>query len=97
MSQLITSRRGFIAGLASLVVAAPAVVRAASLMPVRAIIVPTPKMQSLVGWGHLPSERIREIAEMLSQTNEILDDLTFIDQTTFQPVQILRHEIRAIG
>lgn len=33
---MITSRRGFLAGLGSLFVAAPAIVRAASLMPVRA-------------------------------------------------------------
>ena len=98
MPQIISDRRGFIAGLASIVVAAPAIVRASSLMPVRALIVaPAPQMQSLVGWGHLPFDRIREIAEMLSQSNAIIDDLSFIDAETFQPVQILRHEIWPIG
>lgn len=37
MTAIIQSRRGFIAGLGALFVAAPAIVRAASIMPVKAI------------------------------------------------------------
>ena len=42
-----TTRRGFIAGLAALI-AAPAIVRASSLMPIRTpkLIIPTPKFYS---------------------------------------------------
>jgi hypothetical protein len=41
MAGIIQSRRGFISGLGALFVAAPAIVRAASIMPVRAIREPT--------------------------------------------------------
>lgn len=37
MTEIIRSRRGFIAGLGALFIAAPAIVRATSIMPVKAI------------------------------------------------------------
>jgi hypothetical protein len=45
------SRRGFLSGLGA-VLAAPAVVRAANLMPVRGIIMPAPLRLTLTGAGH---------------------------------------------
>jgi hypothetical protein len=38
MPELLTSRRGFLTGLGAVLVAAPAIVRAGSLMPVKAMI-----------------------------------------------------------
>jgi hypothetical protein len=46
MPELITSRRSFITGLAALV-AAPAIVRAGSLMPVKAIQPPDPLVRGI--------------------------------------------------
>jgi hypothetical protein len=41
VTEIIQSRRGFIAGLGALFIAAPAIVRATSIMPVKAIRQPT--------------------------------------------------------
>ena len=61
MSIIQPSRRGFLAGLGALI-AAPAIVRASSLMPVSAI------------------ERYdisRQLVAMLSESNELLDDMIY--------------------
>ena len=58
-----TSRRAFLVGLSSSVIAAPAIVRAASLMPVRGIILPvygsSPAMDALPGLRELQAVRIQ--------------------------------------
>lgn len=63
------SRRGFIAGLGALVIAAPAIVRASSLMPVRAwreIALPEPP-RGFIGWGRLQADAIRDLDTVLGR------------------------------
>lgn len=67
---MIASRRSFLAGLGSLL-AAPAIVRAEILMPVRGIIVPTRNMNSL-----LTIEMItREAIKLFVQSNAFLQNI----------------------
>ncbi len=73
---MIQSRRGFIAGLGALFVAAPAIVRATSLMPVKAISI-----------GDLLAQRMAAAeAEMIRHiTNNLYGDLTRIARSAFLP------------
>lgn len=68
-------RRGFIAGLGALL-AAPAVVRAGSLMPVR--VMPDPEsMMTLAQWSVRYPVDIREVVNLLVRTNDVLADMPF--------------------
>lgn len=69
------SRRGFIGGLAALI-AAPAVVRAASLMPVRGIIIPTRNLITLEEYARACGRGLA-IIEMFRQSSNLFDVLRF--------------------
>ena len=69
-------RRKFLIGLASLI-AAPAVVRASSLMPVKALIKP-PIVLNRIDNSYLSIEEItREAVKLFNQSNEFLKDYNF--------------------
>lgn len=69
---MVLHRRALITGFASLL-AAPAIVRAGALMPVRRVIIPPGGLWRLYNQGVQTDGQIREIAEMLSQANDLLD------------------------
>jgi hypothetical protein len=72
---MITSRRSFLAGLTSALVAAPAIVQASSLMPVRGIVMPVEKTNRLFRVTYVAfSGRMTDI-----RGTEILDTGAFAD------------------
>lgn len=72
-------RRGLITGLVSLV-AAPAIVRVGSLMPVRGLVLPSAYGQIYSNRylrTLLPAETWREIIHLCWQANKVLEDMPF--------------------
>jgi hypothetical protein len=65
---MIASRRGFLVGLGASLVAAPAIVRASSLMPVRAIKIPTEQEIWLFGEQPGLSPNAVEMTNLIRQT-----------------------------
>ncbi len=59
-----TNRRGFLTGLGALFIAAPAIVRVTSIMPVKAI---------------RPDILDDDIVKLFTQINELLDDIPFTE------------------
>lgn len=58
------NRRGFLRGFGVALVAAPAIVRAASLMPVKAIVLPPP--------AHLPEEIIALLRQRIADAKAVI-------------------------
>lgn len=76
-------RRRILTGLASLI-AAPAIVRASSLMPVRALSVHPGAWMSTNLWaypyGRSPGmDAVDQIAKLLTAQNELFDDMAWIE------------------
>ena len=78
------SRRSIFGGLAGLLVA-PAIVKASSLMPVKATISATYKTRYFYG-----PEIDQRIIDMLNQTNEILAQLAWIEVPLDSPRACVR-------
>lgn len=74
---MISSRRGFLFGLGASAVAAPAIVRAASLMPVRALRLPDHKF---VFRTSIPSGTWRQFNQAVPY-NALLDELSYMRDT----------------
>jgi hypothetical protein len=64
---MLTSRRSFLTGLAASLVAAPAVVRAASLMPVRGIIQPIESLPIDLAYLDLLRQRMNDVYRLTHQ------------------------------
>lgn len=72
MSDLIRpSRRGII-GAIGLLIASPAIVRATNLMKL------SPQRAYLGQWRGIPIYQVDEIAKLLTQSNDLFDDMTYV-------------------
>lgn len=74
MTVFIPSRRGFLTGLAA-ALAAPAIVRVSSLMPVKALVPVTGNRNALLTIDMITREAVR----LLTGPNQFLMDLAFYD------------------
>lgn len=82
-------RRLFLRGALGLI-AAPAIVRVASLMPVKAFAAPSfsvPTWRKLYGGtdilGALDPDKLAQVIKMFNETNAILEDMEWIESVTY--------------